>query len=165
MKQFPQDIEFVPVQPTLTVYRQLTTVINLVTVAGMFAVAAYLFVENVQPGFWYGFAYLPAAFVVLYDVVTMIMTPFQVRAHGWVEHDDDLLVRSGAIFRRYEAVPYGRLQFVDVQQGPLQRHFDLANVRLTTAGSSVTIYGVSARVATRLRDDLMSRGYARLAGL
>ena len=54
---------------------------------------------------------------------------------------------------------------MEVSQGPLQRIFDLANVTITTAGSNTTIYGVPTQQATRLRDDLTQRGYARLAGL
>lgn len=165
MKDFPARITFRGVQPQLNTYRQIYNLISMVCFVTVFAVAAAIFNAQVDPDFWHGLSYIPAAWVFLYDVGVMILTPFQVRIHGWVEQSDDIIVRSGAIFRNYAAVPYGRLQFVDVKQGPLQRRFDLADLTITTAGSTATIHGLPAREATRLRDDLSARGYARLAGL
>jgi membrane protein YdbS with pleckstrin-like domain len=59
------------------------------------------------------------------------------------------------------------MQFVDVQAGPLERAFDVAQVQLHTAsaGTDARIPGLSAAQAARLRDRLASRGQARLAGL
>lgn len=165
MKDFPTEIEFRPVQPQLKTYRQIYNLISIAIYVTIFTVAAMIFNAQVNPGFWHGLSYIPAAWVFLYDLGVIILTPFQVRIHGWAEQPDDIIIRSGAIFRRYEAVPYGRLQFVNVKQGPLQRAFDLADVTITTAGATATIYGLPTREATRMRDDLSSRGYARLAGL
>jgi len=165
MKDFPADLHFCPVKPQLTTYRQIRNVISLVCYVTIFTVAAMVFNAQVDPDFWHGLTYIPAAWVFVYDLALIILTPFQVRIHGWAEQSDDIIVRSGAIFRNYEAVPYGRLQFVNVRQGPLQRNFDLADLTITTAGATSTIFGLPTKEATRLRDDLCSRGYARLAGL
>lgn len=165
MKHFPQDVAFTPVSPKLTVYRQLVTTMSLIGFVALFLVVATIFNAQVNPDFWHGWSYLPAVWALVWDIGQLIVTPFQVRIHGWAEQSDDLLIRAGAVFRKYEAIPYGRLQFVEISQGPLQRKFDLANVTITTAGSTTTIYGVPTTQATRLRDDLTQRGYARLAGL
>ena len=165
MKDFPSDLEFRPVRPQLKTYRQIYNLISMVCYVTIFSVAAANFNAKVDPDFWHGLTYIPAAWAFLYDLGVIILTPYQVRIHGWVEQSDDIFIRSGAIFRNYEAVPYGRLQFVSVKQGPLQRKFDLADLTITTAGATATIHGLPSREATRLRDDLCSRGYARLAGL
>ena len=91
----------------------------------------------------------------------------QVAAWRYAERADDLLIRRGLMFRELVVVPYGRMQFVDVQAGPLERAFDVAQVQLHTAsaGSDARIPGLSAAEAARLRDRLASRGQARLAGL
>ena len=52
----------------------------------------------------------------------------RVRAWGYTEREDDLLVRRGVLFRRLSVVPYGRMQFVDVTAGPFERAFGLATV-------------------------------------
>lgn len=165
MKDFPTSIVFQPVRRQLTTYRQIYNLISLVVYVGIFGGAAALISSLVEPGWWHVAFYIPAAWIFIHCVVRIFIIPYQVRIHGWSEQDDDLLIRSGAIFRSVHAVPYGRLQFVTVDQGPLQRKFDLADVTITTAGTKAAIHGLPAREATRLRDDLSARGYARLAGL
>jgi len=91
----------------------------------------------------------------------------QVRAWGYAERDDDLLVRHGVLQRHLVVVPYGRMQYVDVQAGPLDRLVGIARLQLHTAsaGTDAVIPGVAAGEAARLRDRLASRGEAQLAGL
>lgn len=165
MKAFPTHIAFQPVRSQLATYRQIHNLISLIIYVGIFGGAAALISALSDPGWWHILFYIPAMWIFVHCVVRIFIIPHQVRIHGWSEQSDDLLIRSGAIFRAYTAVPYGRLQFVTVKQGPLQRKFDLADVSIITAGSKAAIHGLPTREATRLRDDLSSRGYARLAGL
>ncbi len=69
--------------------------------------------------------------------------------------------------RRLSVVPYGRMQFVDVTAGPVERSFGLATVRLHTAAaaSDARIPGLEAEEAARLRDQLAAFGEASSAGL
>ncbi len=96
-----------------------------------------------------------------------LLIPRQVRALGYAERDDDLLIRKGIMFRTLVVVPYGRMQFVDVQAGPLDRWGGIAKVQLHTASpaSDAAIPGLPPTEADRLRDRLAERGEARLAGL
>jgi membrane protein YdbS with pleckstrin-like domain len=91
----------------------------------------------------------------------------QVRAMGYAERADDLLVRRGVMFRSIVVVPYGRMQFVDVAAGPLARKLGYSAVQLHTAspGTDASIDGLVPDEAARLRDRLAQRGEARLAGL
>ena len=91
----------------------------------------------------------------------------QVRAIGYSERADDLLVVSGILFRRLVLVPYGRMQLVDVRRGPLERYFGLATVQLHTAAATTdaTIPGLPPEEAGRLRDQLAALGEQRSAGL
>jgi membrane protein YdbS with pleckstrin-like domain len=88
-------------------------------------------------------------------------------AWGYAERADDLLVRRGVLVRRTSVVPYGRMQFVDVTAGPLDRRLGLARVTLHTAAaaSDASIPGLPVEEATRLRDRLAALGEARAAGL
>jgi membrane protein YdbS with pleckstrin-like domain len=91
----------------------------------------------------------------------------QVRLLGYAERDEDLLIRRGALFRRIVVVPYGRMQYVDVSAGPLDRALGLARVKLHTAsaGTDASIPGLVPDEASRLRDRLSARGQSPLAGL
>jgi membrane protein YdbS with pleckstrin-like domain len=89
------------------------------------------------------------------------------RSWGYAERDDDLLVRHGILVQRLSVVPYGRMQFVDVTAGPLDRRLGIATVHLHTAAAATdaVIPGLPAPEAARLRDRLAALGEARAAGL
>ena len=91
----------------------------------------------------------------------------RVGAWGYLEREDDLLIRRGVMVRRLSVVPYGRMQFVDVSSGPLERAMGLATVRLHTAAASsdARIPGLPRADAERLRDQLSTLGGAQMAGL
>ncbi|MEP7765908.1 PH domain-containing protein [Sanguibacter sp. 25GB23B1] len=125
-------------------------------------VAAVLAIVLEQTWLWI----VAAGFLVLL-LWTAFVVGRQVRAIGYAERDDDLLIRKGVLFRTLVVVPYGRMQLVDVTAGPLARKLDIASVQLHTAspGTDATIEGLVPSEAARLRDRLASRGEARLAGL
>jgi membrane protein YdbS with pleckstrin-like domain len=91
----------------------------------------------------------------------------QVRAIGYADRDDDLLVVSGILFKRLVVVPYGRMQQVDVRRGPIERYLGLATVQLHTAAATTdaSIPGLDPVEASRLRDQLAALGEQRSAGL
>lgn len=86
---------------------------------------------------------------------------------GYVEREDDLYITHGVWFRSLTAVPYGRMQLVEVQSGPLERKFNLATVTLKTAspGTDASIPGLDPVEAARLRDQLTDLGEAHASGL
>ena len=91
------------------------------------------------------------------------------RFRSWVyqERDEDLIVQRGVLIQRLSVVPYGRMQFVDVSAGPIDRVFRLATVKLHTAAaaSDARIPGLERDEAARLRDRLAALGEAKAAGL
>ncbi|TDD65646.1 hypothetical protein E1262_24595 [Jiangella aurantiaca] len=95
------------------------------------------------------------------------LIPRNWRAWGYAERLDDLLVTRGVMYRRLTVVPYGRMQFVDVASGPLERRYGLATVQLHTASpaTDAKIPGLPAAEAARLRDRLSALGEAQAAGL
>lgn len=88
-------------------------------------------------------------------------------AWGWAEREDDLLVRRGVLVRRVSVVPYGRMQYVDVLAGPLDRRIGVAAVHLHTAAAAADVHipGIERAEAERLRDRLAALGESRAAGL
>jgi membrane protein YdbS with pleckstrin-like domain len=91
----------------------------------------------------------------------------RVRAWAYCEREDDLLVRRGVLFSRLSVIPYGRMQFIDVTAGPVERSFGLATVQMHTAAaaSDARIPGLETEEAGRLRDRLAELGEAKAAGL
>ena len=154
----PDGVTWVRVSPQLIKARLITTAIWL----GLPLIAAV--VLGIIFGGWVWSATI--ALVLILGWLGWLI-PRQVRALGYAERDEDLLVRRGVMFRSLVVVPYGRMQYVDVQAGPLERAFGLATVQLHTAspGTDAGIPGLVAAEAARLRERLASRGESRLAGL
>lgn len=89
------------------------------------------------------------------------------RSWGYAIRQSDLYITHGRLFRSLIVVPYGRMQAVSVNAGPIQRAFGLATVQLITASvdSNATIPGLTATVAAQLRDQLTELGEEQATGL
>lgn len=89
------------------------------------------------------------------------------RSWGYAELADDLYVTHGILFRSLTAVPYGRMQVVEIESGPIERSLGLATVKLVTAAANTdaTIPGLPPEEAARLRDRLTALGEGRNSGL
>jgi membrane protein YdbS with pleckstrin-like domain len=107
------------------------------------------------------------ALVVVLTGLLLLAVQRRYAAWGYLEREDDLLVRRGVLVRRTSVVPYGRMQYVDVTAGPLARRYGLATVTMHTAAAATdaTIPGLRAEEAARLRDRLATLGEARQAGV
>jgi len=105
--------------------------------------------------------------VLVAGAIVWVVVGRRYQSWGYAERDDDLLVRRGVLFARLSVVPYGRMQFIDVTAGPLERVFGLATVRLHTAAAATDarIPGLEREEAGRLRDRLAELGEAQAAGL
>jgi uncharacterized protein len=105
--------------------------------------------------------------VAVVTIVGSALVPRRVRSIGYQLRDDDLLFRRGLMFQRFVAVPYGRMQLVDINRGPLARAVGLSELKLVTAAaaSNVTIPGLPAADAETLRDRLVELAESRRAGL
>ena len=108
-----------------------------------------------------------AALLLVAGAVAWWMVGRGARAWAYAEQEEDLYIRRGTLVRQVVAVPYGRMQFVEVTAGPLQQAFRLSTVRLNTASprSRGRIVGVTPREAARLRDRLTELGQTRSSGL
>lgn len=91
----------------------------------------------------------------------------RVASWGFAERNEDLMVRRGVMIRRQSVIPYGRMQYIDITAGPLERSLGLATLRMHTAAaaSDARIPGLDQAVAAKLRDQLAALGEAQAAGL
>ncbi len=89
------------------------------------------------------------------------------RSWSYQEREEVLVVRRGVAFRLLSVIPYGRMQFVDVTAGPVERLFKLSTVKLHTAAAATDARspGLERDEAARLREQLASLGEAKAAGL
>jgi membrane protein YdbS with pleckstrin-like domain len=112
-----------------------------------------------------GWSVLAATSII--TLVMLIVAPRRVRSIGYQLRDDDLLFRRGIMFHRVVAVPYGRMQLIDVNRGPVARALGLADLKFVTAAAAtgVEIPGLPEPEAEALRDHLVKLAESRRAGL
>ncbi|MGO2931821.1 PH domain-containing protein [Microbacterium sp.] len=127
-------------------------------------VAAALVVALVFHQTW---AWIPGGFLTLLLLVTLIILPRQARAIGYMLRNDDIVFRKGILWQRIIAVPYGRMQLVDITHGPLDRAFGVSQLKMVTAAATtgVQIPGLTQAAAESLRDTLIDVAETRRTGL
>jgi membrane protein YdbS with pleckstrin-like domain len=159
LEPWPDTVAWRPVSP------KLITVELIARMSAAAVVIIGLIVGWVLADHWLWL--LGIAATVVLAVWRAIVTVRAVRAWGYAERDNDLLVRHGLMVRRLSIVPYARMQYVDVTAGPLERAFGLATVQLHTAAaaSDARVPGLPPAEAARLRDRLTALGEDRAEGL
>lgn len=86
--------------------------------------------------------------------------PRRYRSWGYWEDADEIEIKRGRLFRVRTIVPFGRVQHIDVAQGPVQRSCGLATLVLHTAGTqsaSVSLPGLAQSDAEAMRDRIRAR--------
>lgn len=76
-------------------------------------------------------------------------------ARGYQLGADRLRVVRGVLWRHDTVVPFGRVQHIDVDQGPLERLFGIATLTLHTAGNhnaSIALPGLGEPLAREMRE-------------
>ena len=116
-------------------------------------------------GTWFGWPALGVAVVIA--VVTLVLAPRRVRSIGYQLRADDLVFKRGIMFHRVVSVPYGRMQLIDINRGPVSRLLGLADLKFVTAAAAtgVSIPGLVDTEADRLRDELVALAESRRVGL
>ena len=99
--------------------------------------------------------------VFVLGLAALIFVPAR-RYRAWrsAERDDELHIRHGLLVRVQTAVPFARVQHIDVAQGPVERRFGLARLILHTAGTrgaSIPLPGLAHAEAVRLEPVVLKR--------
>jgi membrane protein YdbS with pleckstrin-like domain len=163
----PEGISWIRISPKFITVQLIGWAIGAVIVVALASVPLVLLLVGVWPGFPAWLAWTLSVGTLLVNLWMGVLIPRQVRAIGYAERDEDLLIRRGIFFQRVMVVPYGRMQYVDISAGPVERGLGLCTLKLHTAsaGTNAGIPGLPAEEGARLREQLSARGEARLAGL
>ena len=98
---------------------------------------------------------VPVLLVAAYLLIRVPLRRYQAR--GYHLGADRLRVVRGLLFRSDTVVPFGRVQHIDVHQGPIERGYGLATLILHTAGNhnaSVALPGLGHEDALEMREEI-----------
>jgi membrane protein YdbS with pleckstrin-like domain len=151
--------EWTRVSPKYILVDLIGAAITAVIVIAVAILWAVLFQQSWQ---WWVMGALLVAIVI-----GAAFTPRRIRAIGYQLRQDDLLFRRGIMWTRMVAVPYGRMQLIDINRGPVARAFGLAELKFVTASaaSAIVLPGLPEEEAERLRDHLVVVAESRRTGL
>lgn len=112
-------------------------------------------------------AWIPGGILTVIILLTLAILPRQAKAVGYMLRSDDIVFRKGILWQRIVAVPYGRMQLVDITHGPLDRAFGVSQLKMVTAAATtgVQIPGLTQEAAESLRDTLIEVAETRRTGL
>jgi membrane protein YdbS with pleckstrin-like domain len=156
---FPADSDR-PVDPhTIPVWRWSTLAAFAPAAAALPIVATALSLEGLPaaPALWLAWLLVLA----LAAIVAWRYPPARYRHLGYRVDEAGITIRRGVFWRTQSRLPQVRIQHTDVSQGPLQRRYGVATLKLYTAGSRFTrteLPGLEYAEAVALRDRLQRQG-------
>ena len=156
----PTGVQFRPVSLELIKVRLTAVAFFLLCSAAVVIILFFLLPQK-----WIGL--LLIATVVAIALWLLWLIPRQVRAMGWAVTGTDLQIRKGIMFKSLTVVPLGRLQYVDVEEGPVARHFGIAQVKLHTASATTDaqLPGIPREQAAQLREQIADLAESNLEGI
>jgi membrane protein YdbS with pleckstrin-like domain len=105
-----------------------------------------------------GLVLVPALLLLGWFVARVPLRRYAAR--GYSVEADRLRVVRGLFWRKDTVVPFGRVQHIDVERGPVERHYGLATLVVHTAGThnaSVSLPGIGEDEALRLREAIRDK--------
>ena len=150
------EVTFTPLhRGQLSVLRLRAFILVIFLLGPVIAVDATVLRETALP-----FGLAPAAAALLLGVLAFVSAGRRYRSWGYRFEEDELHIRSGVWTRSHTVVPFGRVQHIDVGQGPVERRFALGTLTLHTAGtrsSAVALPGLPFEEAGRMRDEIRAK--------
>lgn len=143
------DAELTPLHPN---HLKVTRIVAAIFAVPLVIGSIVLEVADVAP---LGVFVVPAVLLAAFILFRVPLRRYQAR--GYDLSADRLRVVRGIWFHSDTVVPFGRVQHIDVDQGPLQRAYDIATITVHTAGThnaSVHLPGLLNEDALAMREQI-----------
>lgn len=141
--------ELTPIDPAFVTTTRIATALGLlpfVIGAGVLEIAELLPI---------GSFLVPV--LLIYAFIAYAVPARKYRRWGYDMGLDRLRIVRGYLFYRDTIVPFGRIQHIDVDQGPIDRRYGLATLTVHTAGnhnSTVALPGLAHADALAMRESI-----------
>lgn len=107
----------------------------------------------------------PALFIIpvvwlIWLLLVIWLTQKDYKIRGYSLREKDILFRKGVIFKSTTAIPFNRVQHVEIKQGPIERYFELYTLQIYTAGgesSDLSIPGLQGETAQQMKTFIIQK--------
>lgn len=113
------------------------------------------FESEIDP--YLSYIYLALLFLAL---LNLAMTYFGFFKKGYAVREKDISYKQGLFWKSKTLIPFNRIQHSEVKQGPFERLFSLASLRVFTAGGSasdLSIKGLKLEEANHLKQFIIKK--------
>jgi len=151
-----EDIIYEKLDPA---YRKVSVYITLIIFIGILLI--YLGIGLIREEL-FTFPIILSA-MIIWSVMTGFFIFLAIKGYefeGYAIRQKDILYKSGMLFRSTIIVPFNRVQHCEMEQGPIDRLFGLAEISLFTAGGSasdLSIPGLTQKRANELKNFITNR--------
>ncbi len=104
--------------------------------------------------------WISTSIVILIFVWYFAMSRRTYYSRSYAVRQKDILYKKGLLFRSTTVIPFNRIQHLEVVSGPVDRFYDLASLKIYTAGgvqSDLSIPGLINSDASRLKSFILSK--------
>lgn len=149
----PPSAQFKGVSEKLITIRFILTGISLT----VFATAGIVLAILLTPWIW-----VAVGLAVIKHLWAAVLIRRQVKALQYATGEREFFLKQGIMFKNLQVIPYGRIQYVDLNEGPIERFFGLSTLKIHTASgnetSGIYVSGLPVADAIALREYLNQRG-------
>ncbi len=149
------DVNFEPLENN---YRRVLLYSNLIFF-GIFLIGSLIVYFTADTWF---LIFVPIG-ILLIAIISVALINVSFRRKGLAVRQKDIIYKSGLIFRKITTVPFNRIQHVEINQGPIEKRFDLSKIEIYTAGgaaSDLKIPGLKYENAQKLRTFIIQKTHS-----
>lgn len=149
-------LEYSPLEPNLRKADMIWTVLFFTIATGIVLALKYVFeIEWVVD-----FGHFLILGIGLLMIVSLVLIYYQFRKKSYAIRQKDIVFNSGLFWQSSIVIPFNRVQHCEVSQGPIDRFYNLAELKIFTAGgasSDLKIDGLSPETAARIKDFIVTK--------
>jgi len=96
--------------------------------------------------------------LAIFTLISTLFVYFEFHKKSYAIRQKDIVYNSGLFWRSSIVIPFNRVQHCEVSQGPIDRFYNLAELKVFTAGgasSDLSISGLLPESAARIKDFLV----------
>ena len=150
-------LDFVGLEPAKLKVDLISTVILFVMLAAIITGLSLFSVPYYDTFGWILWVVWSVLFALM---LTLTYLGFKKKKYALRSHD--IIYRRGLIWRSDIVIPFNRVQHCEVNEGPIERLYGLAQLNVYTAGGSssdLSIVGLRSETAHRLKAFIVKKTY------
>ena len=104
--------------------------------------------------------YALSAVLLAYIIFNIFWSRISIQYKSYLLRSNDILFKKGVIWKKTTAIPFNRIQHVEVKQSAIAKQLNLSKIVIFTAGGNtgdLAISGLNDQTANKIREFIMGK--------